>query len=116
MSKPRFKMVAYTDTLAHATTIKNSISNQLAGLDIFEQHSLVSGNDPDSGLPGLIAEWRFNSSADRDTLRDWAKDQIQNNAQVKVWVQTATLTWHLCTHDEMVPENCSTNNFGSWSK
>ena len=43
--KPRFKMVITVDTLAHAQTIRDKIVTQLAGKDIFEQHSLTAFRD-----------------------------------------------------------------------
>lgn len=116
MSKPRFKIVAEIDTVAHATTIKNSIIAELAGMDIFETHSLISGNSAEFNKVFLIGEWRFNTQVDRDTLRDWAEDQIQNHPQVKVWTLAARLSWHNCTHDNQTIQNCNATNYSEWIK
>jgi hypothetical protein len=118
MSKPRFKLYAEVDTMAHANTIKNNIQNQLVGKDIFEEHSL-SAFDDTSGLSGkilVVAEWRFNNAIDRDAMREWIKDQVQNHPQVKIWVSVAKLSWHRCTHDDATVENCTTTNYAEWNK
>jgi hypothetical protein len=116
MSKPRFKLVLEVDTVAHANTIKNSIVSELAGKDIFEQHLLRSGQDPETSKIGVVADWRFNTAIDRDAMRDWAEDQIQNNPQVKVWVTSAKLSWHRCTHDDGTTESCDTTGYAEWTK
>ncbi len=115
MSKPRFKMVIVVDTLAHAITIRDSIVAQLAGKDIFEQHSLGASTNLNGEIEG-IAEWRFNNSIDRDAIKDWIRDQVENHPQVKNWVQRAKLSWHQCTHDEAIVENCKSTNYLEWSK
>lgn len=115
MSKPRFYLYAEVDTLAHANTIKTSIQNQLAGKDIFETHNL-SAMDDVYGKHFIVADWRFNRGIDRDALKDWAQDQIQNHPQVKVWVTSAKLSWHLCTHDDQSVQDCKTTNYSEWGK
>lgn len=117
MSKPRFKLVATFDTAAHGLTVMNSLSNQLVGKDVFEQHSLNGFLDQENGnAPTLIAEWRFNSAVDRDALKDWARNQIESHPQVKNWTQTARLSWHRCTHNDQTIENCKTTDYFEWVK
>lgn len=114
MSKPRLKMMLKIDTLAHAATIRNSIVNQLAGKDIFEEH--VLSHYVEDGFVYGIGEWRFNSSVDRDTVKDWLKDQVQNHPQVKNWVSEARITNHLCSHDDAEVKDCKTTEFLEWTK
>lgn len=118
MSKPRFQLYAEVDTLAHATTIKTSIQNQLAGKDIFDElnFSVLNSSDNLIGKVLILADWRFNSAVDRDSLKNWAQDQIQNQAQVKVWVQSAKVSWHTCTHDDANVQLCSSTNYFEWNK
>lgn len=118
MSKPRFALYAEVDTLAHANTIKNSITNELAGKDIFEEHSF-SAIDDSNGLSGkilVVAEWRFNNSIDRDAIRDWIKNQVQDHPQVKKWVTLARLSWHRCTHDDIVTQDCKMTGYEEFVK
>lgn len=118
MSKPRFSLYAEIDTLAHANTIKTNIQAQLVGKDIFEEHSFGIGtNDPfNPGKIILRAEWRFNNAIDRDALKDWVQDQIQNHPIVKTWVLLVRLIVHLCTHDDSEIKDCKTTNYIEWSK
>lgn len=116
--KPRFSLYAEVDTLAHANTIKNNINTQLSGKDIFETvgFSVSKGSVLDSNQFLISADWRFNNQTDRDSLKDWAQDQIQNNPQVKVWVTSAKLSWHSCSHDDSIIQDCSTTNYFEWVK
>lgn len=118
MSKPRFSLYAEIDTLAHANTIKTNIQTQLVGKDIFETHGFgIYENDPlNPGKIILHAEWRFNNAVDRDTLKDWARDQIENHPQVKNWISKAKLAVHLCSHDDLEVKDCKTMNYIEWSK
>ena len=118
MSKPRFKLYAEVDTLAHANTIKTNVQIQLVGKDIFEQHSfsIIKGDELNSSKIILLADWRFNNSIDRDSLKDWVKDQIQNNPQVKNWVLVSKLSWHICTHDDISIKNCRETFYGEFLK
>ena len=118
MSKPRFRLYAEVDTLAHANTIKNSITNELAGKDIFEEHGfgVRQGDILNPNKIIVYAEWRFNTAIDRDEIREWLKDQIQNHPQVKNWVSVARLSWHRCTHDEEIVKDCRTTNYAEWNK
>ena len=116
MSKPRFNIILEIDTLAHANTIKNNIQSELAGKDLFEQRFFSISTDTISNKIILFADWRFNSAIDRDALKDWARDQIENHPNVKNWVQKAKLSWHRCTHDESLIENCEITNYFEWNK
>jgi len=113
MSKPRFKMVLIVDTLAHAATIRNSIISELAGKDIFEEHNLSASRNEDGNVEA-IAEWRFNNDIDRDDIKDWVRDQVENHPVVKTWVSSARLSWHRCTHDESIVENCRQTDYSEW--
>lgn len=115
MSKPRFKMVLIIDTMAHAQTIRNSIVSELVGKDIFEQHSLGASINENGEIEG-VAEWRFNNDVDRDAIRTWLQNQVQNHPQVKNWVSSARLSWHRCTHDEVSPESCKATDYLEWTK
>lgn len=116
MSKPRFSLYAEVDTLAHAQTILANVITQLAGKNIFQQHNAFAVIDSFSGKNIFFADRRFNSSVDRDAIRDWIKDQIQNSPQVKVWVNKARLKWHDCTHNDAVVLDCRVTNYSEWSK
>lgn len=116
MSKPRFKLYAEVDTLAHAETIRQSLEKRIAGKDIFEQHSLAALIDSETGKNLVIAEWRFNRRVDRDDVRDWIKDQVQNHPQVKNWVTRASVTSHLCSHDDAEVKDCRTTEFVEWTR
>ena len=113
MSKPRFKMILHVDTLAHARTIRDAIIAELSGKDIFEQHSLDAYQDEDGSIVG-VAEWRFNNNPDRDAIKDWIRDQVENHPQVKTWVLSARLSWHRCTHEEGVISNCRETDYSEW--
>lgn len=116
MSKPRFKVYAEVDTLAHAETIRQNLANRAAGKDIFEEHSLAAFFDGEVGKNVVVAEWRFNNAVDRDDVRDWIKDQVQNHPQVKNWVTRASVTSHLCTHDDAEVKDCRTTQFVDWER
>ena len=113
MSKPRISIYLEVDTVAHGQTIKTAIQNQLVGKDIFETHSF------DFGVGNLLnpsviwgtAEFRFNNRVDRDSIRDWIKDQVQNHPQVKNWVTKAKITTHFCSHDNLEVQDCMTTEF-----
>lgn len=115
MSKPRFEMNLTIDTTAHAVTIRNSILNELSGKDIFETFTLSHYTNP-SGLIVGIGDWTFNTDVDRDAIKDWVKDQVENHPQVKNWVSSAALSWHRCTHVDSVVENCKNSNYFEWLK
>jgi len=117
MSKPRFQVEVTFDTLAHAEQVRDWLVQQLVGKDVFEQHSLGVGLDDLQGkVPTLTADWRFNLGLDRDALVAVIKDRVQHHPQVKVWVRAAKLSWHRCTHDEAVVQNCQTTDFFSWER
>lgn len=116
MSKPRFKLYAEVDTLAHAETIRQSLENRLVGKDIFEQHSLSAGFDSLEGKNVVTVEVRFNNAVDRDDVRDWIKNQVQNHSQVKNWVQAVTVTTHLCSHDDAEVKDCKTTEYLEWQR
>lgn len=116
MSKPRFKLQAGIDTLAHATTIKTNITAELVGKDIFEEHNFSTGFDSELNQNMIYGEWRFNNQIDRDAIREWIKDQIQNHPVVKTWILNAKLSWHLCTHDDSTIENCKTTIYAEFVK
>ena len=113
MSKPRFKAVVGFDTLAHANTVKTSVATQLVGKDIFEEHRFSTFVDSDDG-PTLLGEWRFNNEVDRDSLKDWILNQIQNHPVVKSWIETARVSWHSCTHNDPVIRDCRTSSYSEW--
>ena len=113
MSKPRISIYLEVDTVAHGQTIKTNIQNRLAGKDIFEIHDFDSGvgNESDPNAIWGRLECRFNSRIDRDDIRDWIKDQIQNHPQIKNWVLSAQLISHLCTHDDPSVKDCTTTEY-----
>ena len=115
MSKPRLQMTARIDTLAHAITIRNAIRDELIGKDIFEEHSLMGFVDGDGTVVGNL-DVRFNSDVDRNSVRDWIEDQIQNHPQIKNWILQAKVWWHRCTHDEIAVNNCGTTEYAKWVK
>ena len=114
MSKPRFSLYAEIDTLVHANQIKTSLQNELAGKDVFEEHHFNLVQIDSKNV--LTAEWRFNKGPERDALRDWAKDQIQNDPVVKTWIQTAKLSWHLCSHDDAQIKDCRSTSYEEFIK
>ena len=116
MSKPRFSLYAEIDTLAHANTIKTNIQTQLAGKDLFEIHGFSTFVDILDGKNKIFADWRFNNFIDRDALKNWAQDQIQNHPQVKVWVLKAKLSWHECSHSDLEVKNCRTTSYAEFLK
>lgn len=103
------------DTLAHARTIRDAITNRIAGKDIFENHGVSSFLD-DYGNVHATADIRFNVDVDRDDIVDWVKNQVQNAPQVKDWVLSAKVQAHLCSHDEANPVNCKTTQFVEWNR
>jgi len=116
MSKPRISIYLEVDTVAHGQTIKDAIQQRLVGKDIFETHSFDFGvgNESDPNVVWGQAEFRFNSRIDRDDIKTWIKDQIQNHPQVKNWVTSAKISWHRCTHGDPTVEDCKTTNYFEW--
>ena len=109
------------DTLTHAETIYSAISNRLIGKDVFETHNLFVGQTIDTTISAdsknmVSFDFRFNGDADRDDLKDYIKDQVENHPTVKTWVISASLSWHRCTHDDPSVKNCKTTEFFEWSK
>lgn len=113
MSKPRISIYLEVDTVAHGQTIKTNIQNQLVGKDIFDTISFDFGigNETDPNVIWGMAEFRFNSRIDRDSLKTWIKDQVQNHPQVKNWVLKAKITSHLCSHDDAEVKDCTTTEY-----
>jgi hypothetical protein len=105
MSKSRVMLTSAIDTRAHADTIISSLNTQLVGKDIFETHSLAVGTDED-GTPILTVDIRFNKEVDRNTIRDWIREQARDNPILKRWFNKATLSTHTCTHDDRVVQSC----------
>ena len=118
MSKPRAKIYLETDTLAHAETAKNNIQTRVSGKDIFETHSLGfgEGNESNPNTPWVLAEFRFNSSVDRDDLWEYIKNQIQNHPQVKNWVVRARVSIHLCSHGDAETLDCRSTGYEEFLK
>ena len=113
MSKPRISIYLEVDTVAHGQIIKNNIQQQLVGKDLFDTISFDFGVGNDTA-PNVIwgnAEFRFNNRVDRDDLKDWIKNQVQNHPQVKNWVLKARITSHLCSHDSDIVLDCTTTEF-----
>ena len=110
MSKPRIKVSAIIDTEAHADTIISNIQTELSGKDVFEQHALNKFINQ-SGQIELVFEARFNNQIDRNDIKDWIKDRIQNHPQVKNWVLSAKISDHLCTHDDKEVKDCRTTEY-----
>ena len=115
MSKPRIKLTAVVDTNAHADTIISLVRNQLIGKDLFDEHHLNRDIDGDGNIV-LGFDFRFNNDMDRDSIKDWIKDQIQTHPQVKNWVQSAKISWHRCTHGDAVVKPCTETEYNIWSK
>ena len=115
MSKPRLKLSAVIDTEAHADTIIGQIRTRLVGKDIFEEHNLRRSLN-EFGQSELNFDFRFNSRIDRDAVKDWIKDQVQTHPQVKNWVQSVTVTEHLCTHDDASVKDCMTTEYIRWER
>jgi len=115
LSKPRLKLQAVIDTEANADTIITQIRNELVGKDIFEEHNLSYQID-ESGQVNLIFDFRFNNRIDRDDMKNWIKDQAQNNPQVKDWIQSVTVTEHLCSHDDVSIKDCTTTEYVRWER
>ena len=113
MSKPRLKLTAVIDTEAHADTIISQVRNKLIGKDIFEEHSLNRFKN-ENGDTELGFDFRFNSRIDRDSIKDWIKDQVRNHPQVKNWVQSARVVEHLCSHDDLEINDCKTTEYMEW--
>ena len=113
--KPRMSINSIVDTDAHADTLISSIENKLSGKSVFESYSLLKSlNENDKTQISL--EIRFNNSVDRDAVKDWVKDQLQNHPQVKTWVSNAKVVWHNCTNDESSPIPCGQSQYFEWSQ
>lgn len=113
MSKPRLKLSAVIDTEAHADTIIGFIRNKLVGKDIFEEHNLARSVN-ESGQQELNFDFRFNNRVDRDDVKDWMKNQVQSHPQVKNWVQSARMSDHLCSHDDVNIKDCKLTEYMEW--
>jgi len=113
--KPRINLIAIVDSMSHANTIVSYIQNALSGIAVFEIHSLESIKN-DNNENEIYLDGRFNSSVDRDNIKEWLKNQISNNPQVKNWVTRAKLSWHDCTHDDVEIKSCGETNYFEWSK
>lgn len=113
MSKPRLQLNAIVDTAAHADTIIVQIRTQLSGKDIFEEHNLSKFIE-ENGTINLSFDFRFNSLVDRDDIKAWLKNQVQNHPQVKTWVQSVTVIDHLCSHDDSSILDCNTTEYLEW--
>lgn len=116
MSKPRIKIIAEVDTMAHAQTIATAIANRVSTTDIFENHGIKAYFDDENQKNMVVAELRFNVRLDRDNVTDWIKDQVQNHPQVKTWVSAAKVVTHLCTHDNAEIQDCRTTNYLEWTR
>lgn len=112
MSKPRLKLLAEFDTLTHAETVRDAAVSEVSSKDVYEEHSREARIDPDTGNPTLTIEWRFNNETDRNDMRDWIQDQLQN--VVNAWVTKVTLSWHTCTHDDLSVKDCKTTDYAEW--
>lgn len=113
--RPRFQLVVTFDTLAHATTVRANLVTQLAGRNIFDTLQFVARINID-GVPEVQADWRFNGAADRNSVRDYIQDQVQNHPQVKNWVESARLSWHDCSHDDPTVLNCKTTAYAEFTR
>ena len=110
MSKPRIELNLLVDTQGHANTIINNLRTQLQGKEIFETHVFDSIASTDGVW--IRGSWRFNKQLDRDNVKEWIRDKIQDNPQVKDWILKAELSWHICTHDDAEVRNCNEMQFG----
>ena len=112
MSKPRIKLEAVIDSVAHANTIISSIESRLVGKDIFQDKNLtVSETDDEPRKPLIIFDCRFNSRIDRDDVKTWLRGQIKDHPVVKTWIESVKLTTHLCTHDDVSVKDCKTTEY-----
>ena len=112
--KTRFQVNAVVDTLAHAETIRTNLETQLAGKDIFERHSFEVSSE--GGEISVHADFRFNLRADRDSVRDWIQDQLRDHPIVKTWILSVILSWHDCSHDSELVQDCKTTNYFEWKR
>jgi len=115
MAKPRINLEAVIDTVAHAQTIRDYVQDQLAGKDIFEQRALKYSVNGD-GQVEFNFDVRFNSEVDRNAVKDWILQQINDHPTVKNWFLRAELSIHRCTHDEAKIQSCDMTDFFLWAK
>lgn len=114
--KPRLQIWGVIDTLAHGQTVKGAVVAELAGKDIFEQHSLDHEVDPDSGEVTFFLDVRFNTDIDRNTVRDWVQAQVAEHPTVKTWFSFLKVWWHNCPHEEVAPTIDCFDGYKVWQK
>lgn len=113
MPRPRLKLTARLDTLAHAVTVKAAFETQLAGKTLFDS-SVAVGTD-EAGRPALTVDLQC-GLADRETLRTWLRDQAETHPVVKTWIQAVQLSWHACSHLDGTIKDCRTTDYAQWNK
>lgn len=110
MSKPRINFNLKIDTTAHANTLKTNIENRLSGMDFFENEGVKLSSGESKNI--LFFEARLNKRIERDELKDWIIDQIQNHPQVKNWILPGSkIVVHFCSHDDLTIKDCKTTEY-----
>lgn len=115
MSKARINCRGTIDTLAHGATVKGYVQDELIGKDIFEIHNLNYGEN-EVGEIEFGFDIRFNNNADRDAIKSWIQDQVENHPVVKTWFSSFKISTHRCTHDDEQIEDCTTTDYFEWAR
>ena len=96
--------IAFTDSLAQATTKRDMVLGKirtfLANKPAWGDKVAVASTDYDKH-PSITLEVRFTQYPDSTELRDLAKTELNKLTGVK-----ATVTRHICYHDETPVKSC----------
>jgi len=107
---PRLQVEILLDTAAHAATVRDSLSAQAASRPRhggrFEAAPAVEADEAGRGHVVRL-DVRYPARGDRDAVRDWVRQQLDEHPVVKGWIRGIVVSTHLCTHDEERPGPCS---------
>ena len=111
--KARVQLWGIIDTVAHAQTVKQAVTDELVGKDIFELHDLDWTVLEDSSVE-FTFDARFNTDLDRNAIVTWIRNQLAEHPTVKTWFLELKVWWHTCDHDNAEPDGCSDATLTRW--
>ena len=92
MSVYRTHFYIIFDTLAHATTVRDSILSTLATKPSLSDVTADISEDEDE-RPKVDGSFFYETTSSRDIVNDWVNKQ-RTTAPVKNWLKTGWVCWH----------------------
>ena len=110
MSKPRLAVTLRFPTQAMIEPARAQVQSLVSASLPFAIDRTVGWLEED-GRPWLMVDARFDTEAKRNAVRTVILNAVSSHAILQQRLE-GTLSWHLCTHDDLSIKNCKTTGYG----